>query len=100
MDSETVKHLEIIANKRTGGKDHSLFGELDFTKTKLGSRMLKSNLVQPSSGSKICLFLKSLLNSMFLLDIAALEERLNAVEDLIKNDRIGLECSEVNIFGF
>lgn len=47
MDRGTIFHLELLANSKTGKIQHSLLGSIDSTKTSVGSRLLRSNLMAP-----------------------------------------------------
>jgi len=67
LDICTLRNLEITRNLRDGGKSGTLFAVLDFTRTAMGSRKLKNWLEQP------------------LIDPAAIEARLSAVEELTQD---------------
>ena len=67
LDTSTLRNLEIIRNLRDGSKRDTLFAALDFTKTPLGARLLRRWLESP------------------LIDINAVNRRLDAVEELVKN---------------
>ena len=43
-DRRTVTALEIIGNVRDGNQEDSLLGAINRTKTKIGERLLRSNL--------------------------------------------------------
>ena len=47
IDRNTITHLEILRNTKTGKLKHSLLGTIDCTKTSVGHRLLKMNLVAP-----------------------------------------------------
>jgi DNA mismatch repair protein MSH4 len=47
LDISTVKNLELISNVRDPKSSHSLFGILNYTKTQQGTRLLRSNILQP-----------------------------------------------------
>lgn len=47
MDRGTILHLELLANNKTGKVQNSLIGTIDCTKTSIGSRLLRSNLMAP-----------------------------------------------------
>ena len=66
LDATTVRNLELISGILDGEKKGSLFGVLDRTVTPMGSRLLKKYILQP------------------LMDIRAIDQRLDAVEELIK----------------
>ena len=67
MDATTLKNLEVVKSLRDGSKKDTLFDILDCTRTPMGSRLLKRRLENP------------------LLDVAAINRRLDAVEELKKN---------------
>ncbi len=67
LDATALKNLEIVKNLRDGSKKDTLFEILDFTKTAPGNRLLRRWLESP------------------LVDIAAINRRLDAVEELFKN---------------
>lgn len=67
LDVTALRNLEVIRNLRDGSKKDTLFDVLDFTKTPLGNRLLRRWLESP------------------LVDIAAINRRLDAVEELFKN---------------
>ena len=67
LDVTALKNLEIVRNLRDGSKKNTLFEVLDFTKTPLGNRLLKKWLESP------------------LIDVTAINRRLDAVEELFKN---------------
>lgn len=67
LDATALKNLEVVKNLRDGSKKDTLFNVLDFTKTALGNRLLRRWLESP------------------LVDIAAINRRLDAVEELFKN---------------
>ena len=67
LDATALKNLEVIKNLRDGSKKNTLFEVLDFTKTALGNRLLRHWLESP------------------LVDVAAINRRLDAVDELFKN---------------
>lgn len=70
MDHATRRNLEIFENTRTLGREGTLLGLLDRTRTPMGGRKLRNWLLFP------------------LLDTGEIKERLLAVEELI-GDRVG-----------
>lgn len=50
IGSDTSRYLELVFNKRNLKSSNNLYGVLNYTVTKNGMRMLKSNILQPSSG--------------------------------------------------
>ena len=67
LDANALKNLEIIRNLREGSKKDTLFAVLDYTQTPLGNRLLRRWLESP------------------LVDIMAINRRLDAVDELFKN---------------
>lgn len=67
LDASTLKNLEIIRNLRDGSKKNTLYDITDATKTPLGARLLRRWLESP------------------LVDVNAINRRLDAVEELVKN---------------
>ncbi len=67
LDANALKNLEIVRNLREGSKKDTLFAVLDYTKTPLGNRLLRHWLESP------------------LVDITAINRRLDAVDELFKN---------------
>ena len=74
LDASTIRNLELIETLREKEKRGSLFWVLDKTRTAMGGRMLRSWIEQP------------------LIDKKKIEERLDAVESLNKNE---ITCSEL-----
>lgn len=66
LDANTLKNLEVVRNLREGSKKDTLFAILDYTKTPPGNRLLRRWLESP------------------LIDIAAINRRLDAVDELFK----------------
>ena len=64
LDSITLRNLEIIKNVRDEGDENSLYRILNYTKTPMGSRILKKWLLKP------------------LLSVEKINLRLDAVEEL------------------
>ena len=67
LDSRTRRNLELFEGGRNKDRELSLLGAIDRTRTALGSRLLRRWLGQP------------------LLDLSALERRLDAVEGFCSN---------------
>ena len=82
LDPQTRRNLELFEGGRWGAKDQSLLSVLDLTETPMGARMLRRWLGQP------------------LLDLAAIERRLDAVSWLLESDvrrrRIRAELAEIS----
>jgi DNA mismatch repair protein MutS len=67
LDATTLEHLEIFDNRSPGARRHTLFAVLNQTRTAMGARLLRRWLAAP------------------LLEPAAIEARLEAVEELVGN---------------
>ncbi len=64
LDPVTLRNLEIVKNVRDEGEEHSLYRILNYTKTPMGSRILKKWFLKP------------------LLSVEKINLRLDAVEEL------------------
>ncbi|KAK1987304.1 muts domain V [Colletotrichum cereale] len=73
IDVSAIMSLEILQNLRDSKSKDSLFGVVKNTRTPMGSRVLRSNLLQPST-----------------LKDAYLEPRYNALEELLANHEMFL----------
>ncbi|XP_070186875.1 mutS protein homolog 4-like [Littorina saxatilis] len=49
IDAVTARNLELLENLRDPKSSHTLYGVLNYTRTPGGARMLRSNILQPSS---------------------------------------------------
>jgi DNA mismatch repair protein MutS len=67
LDEQTQRNLEIFQGARSGSVEGSLLSVIDATRTPMGGRLLRKWLGQP------------------LLDVAALNNRLDAIEWFVKN---------------
>lgn len=47
MDRATMTNLELLVNAKTGKAAHSLLGSIDCTKTSVGGKLLRTNLMAP-----------------------------------------------------
>ena len=70
IDRRTAINLELISNARSGSQKDSLFGAINYTKTVVGARLLRSEILRPST------------------DLATLQMRLDCVESLIGNNKV------------
>ena len=70
LDRRTAINLELICNAKTGKQKDSLFGVINNTKTVIGERLLRSNILRPST------------------DKVTINTRLDLVEDLLSNNRV------------
>lgn len=73
IDGHSCQNLELTKTVREGKKSGSLLGILDYTRTSMGARLLKSYLEKP------------------LLDQEMIEARYDAVETLIDNTGLRLD---------
>jgi len=64
LDALTRRNLELVENLRDGGRAGTLLSVLDLTRTAVGARMLRQWLLRP------------------LRDVVAIQDRLDAVEEL------------------
>lgn len=76
VDPGSRRNLELVASMRDKGKKGSLYWALDRTRTSMGSRMLKSWIMRP------------------LLSVAAINNRLGGVEELVKSPALREELGE------
>ena len=49
-DVTTVANLELLRNIRDPRSEHTLYGILNTTKSRMGSRLLRTNILQPPCG--------------------------------------------------
>ncbi len=70
LDSDCLRHLEIIKNLRDGSRRGTLYALLDKTQTAMGSRLLRSWLESP------------------LIDIVAIETRQEAIAAMLAQARL------------
>jgi len=47
IDRSSIAHLELLGNAKTGKTQNSLIGTIDSTKTTVGSRLLRTNIMSP-----------------------------------------------------
>lgn len=67
LDAATRRDLDLVTGRHTGSRQGSLLAVLDFTLTPMGGRLLRRWLENP------------------LLEVAAIEARLDSVEELLNN---------------
>ncbi|KAJ3129702.1 MutS protein msh4 [Nowakowskiella sp. JEL0407] len=70
IDYVTAKNLELIANLNDSKSNHSLYGIINHTQTAMGSRLLRTNILQPISEAN------------------TLEMRLDAVNELTRSETL------------
>jgi len=49
IDLSTIANLELVQNLQNAKSKHCLFGLLNETSTRMGARLLKNNVLQPST---------------------------------------------------
>lgn len=77
IDHASARHLEIVRNARTGKESKgSLFSVVNFTKTSVGKRMLRSRLLCPPNEATI------------------INGRLDSMEELLQNEDIFYSAQE------
>jgi len=76
LDSVTQRNLELLKNIRDGTTRGTLLETLDKTSTSMGSRMLRKWIVRP------------------LLSVAEIQQRLDAVDELVNNIMMREELKE------
>lgn len=76
IDISTIANLELIQNLQDSKSRHCLFGLLNETMTKMGARLLKNNVLQPST------------------DRIKIEKRWEAVQELTTREEIFLALRE------
>lgn len=69
-DIVTAKNLELVSNTSDRHSKDTLFGALDHTVTPMGSRLLRTNILQPS------------------IDLGVIQGRLNAVQRLVSDETL------------
>lgn len=77
LDPSTVHNLELLRNRRTADAKASLFGVLNQCKTAAGARVLRANLIQPST------------------DADTINTRLDAVAELLERDEALVDVGKV-----
>ena len=70
IDEPTQRNLELTANLRDGGREHTLLATLDRTRTSVGARLLRRSILAP------------------LRDRDAIEQRLDNVEGLFRDQTL------------
>jgi len=76
IDRSSLLNLEILSNARTGKSKSSLIGTIDCTKTNLGSRLLRTNLMAPPTSS------------------ATINARLDAVDSMLNDEDLFYDVLE------
>ena len=68
IDGETLRNLEVVCGIRSGKVSDSLYGVINHTKTSIGSRLLRANLISP------------------IRSVPTLILRQDAVDNLLRNE--------------
>lgn len=79
INSYGISSLEILTNLKTGDSKNTLFSVLNYTKTPMGKRLLKNNLLQP------------------LTDIDTINMRLDCISEMIKNEQLNQISNDLGI---
>ncbi|MBQ7477035.1 MAG: DNA mismatch repair protein MutS, partial [Selenomonadaceae bacterium] len=77
LDASTLRNLEVVKNLRDGSKKNTLYDVLDASKTPLGARLIRHWVESP------------------LVDLPAVNRRLDAVEELVKKFSMRRELREI-----
>jgi DNA mismatch repair protein MutS len=77
LDPVVLEHLEVFEAGRDRRREGSLLATLDLTRTAMGSRLLRRRLARP------------------LLDVAAIERRLDEIEALLSHGLVKAQVQEV-----
>jgi DNA mismatch repair protein MSH4 len=80
IDFLSVRNLELVQNLQNPKASQSLFGVLDHCHTPMGKRLLRANILQPSSGTS--------LDPTLMGDVNTLDARLDAVQEMTQNGEI------------
>ncbi|SAL94820.1 hypothetical protein [Absidia glauca] len=67
-DTITARNLELVNNLTKSSNKETLFGAMDYTSTAMGSRLLRTTILQPST------------------NITTINSRLDAVQELLKKE--------------
>lgn len=76
IDLSTVQSLELIQNLQNSKSKDCLFGVMNETLTPMGTRLLKSNILQPSTQAEV------------------LTQRYQALEELITKEEIFMQTRQ------
>lgn len=90
IDRTTMWQLELLANSKTGKSKNSLIGTIDNTKTSVGSRLLRSNLMAPpmnvgTINSRLELVETFLSSADFFFNVGEHLSRLPDVDRMLSN---------------
>ncbi len=70
IDLSTIANLELVQNLQNAKSKHCLYGLLNETRTRMGARLLKNNVLQPST------------------DVLKIEKRWTAVDELSTKEEL------------
>jgi len=76
LDQTTLRNLEVLRNVRDGGQENTLVSVLDRTLTPMGARLIRRWLTEP------------------LVDVRAINERLDAVSELVSKTSVRVAISQ------
>jgi DNA mismatch repair protein MSH4 len=90
IDRATLLQLELLVNSKTGKTKHSLIGTIDKTKTVVGGRLLRTNLMMPPTNvdtiqSRLDLVDVFLSNEDFFYSVLEHLSRLPDVDKMLSN---------------
>lgn len=101
IDRATLWQLELLANSKTGKARNSLVGTIDFTKTTVGSRLLRTNLMSPptnvdTTNSRLELVDTFLGSQDFFFDVYEHLSQLPDIDTMLSNIALIPKRLEVN----
>ncbi|NLB35634.1 MAG: DNA mismatch repair protein MutS, partial [Elusimicrobia bacterium] len=76
LDRNAQENLELVKNQQDSSKKNTLFEVLDYTDTAMGRRLLHSSILRP------------------LTDSVKIRQRLNAVEELLRETDLSMQAGE------
>ncbi len=86
LDTTTIKNLELTETLREQKKKGSLLGVLDYTKTSMGARLLRSWVLEPLQNSNDINYrldaVESLKNDP--IKLSALQNKLSGINDILR----------------
>jgi DNA mismatch repair protein MutS len=83
VDSNTMRNLELFRNSK-GGRSHTLFSIIDYTKTAIGSRLLEKMLMEPSINRKEIIRRQNVVDGFYgdLENVDLLKKYLDQIGDI------------------
>lgn len=82
INTSTIQSLELLQNLRSAQSKQCLYGHLNHTRTPMGARLLRSNILQPSTQKD-----------------AFLEPRYDALDELTTKEELFInirKCEQLN----